>query len=60
MLLLEPVQPFLQQIVAMETNAFIDDEHNLRYFGQHTSLEGTSVHDCESIVPESLCTALKC
>jgi len=44
----------------METNTFIVDEHILRYFGQHTSLEGTSVHDCRSIVPESLCTAINC
>jgi len=48
----------LQQIVVTETNTLIVDEHNLRYFGQSTSLEGTSDHDCRSIVPVSLCTAL--
>jgi len=60
-LLRELVQPFSsQQIVVTKTNTLTVDEHNLRYFGRHTSLEGTSDHDCRSIVHELLCTALKC
>ena len=51
---------FSLQIVAMKPNTFIIHEHNMRYFGQHTSLDKRSVHDCRSVVPVSLSTALKC